>query len=147
LKIETACGRPRSFNKSFNEIIYTMQCERLIKLIKTWYINVRDETMAPARMISFIEQHIATCSVCQQDPDIHDEIAKITEIVLPESKIPKAIRSSQSDDEDLDDDDLDDDDLMDEDEEDEEDLGDDLDDEDMDDDLDDDSDLLEPDDI
>ncbi len=111
-----------------------MQCERLIKLIKTWYVNVRDETMAPARMISFIEQHVATCNVCQKDPDIHDEIAKITEIVLPESKIPKAIRSSQSD-EDEDEDDLEDEDILDEDEEDE------------DDDLDDEGDLPDPDDL
>ena len=115
-----------------------MQCERLIKLIKTWYVNVRDETMAPARMISFIEQHVATCNVCQKDPDIHDEIAKITEIVLPESKIPKAIRSSQSD-EDEEDDDLEDEDILDEDEDDEEDEDDD--------DLDDEGDLPDPDDL
>ena len=71
-----------------------MQCERLIKLAKSWYLNVRDETMAPARMISFIEQHVAHCEVCQADPVIHDEIVKITEIILPESKIPKAMRLS-----------------------------------------------------
>jgi hypothetical protein len=114
-----------------------MQCERLIKLIKTWYLNVRDETMAPARMISFIEQHVATCNVCQKDPDIHDEISKITEIVLPESKIPKAIRSSQLDEDDFDD--LEDDSLLDDDSEDE-DLEEDL----VDDELDDESDLLDP---
>ncbi len=84
-----------------------MQCERLIKLAKTWYLSVRDETMAPARMVSFIEQHVASCSVCQKDPDIQDEVAKITEIVLPESKIPKAVRASQVDDEDDPDDDTD----------------------------------------
>jgi hypothetical protein len=50
--------------------------------------------MAPARMISFIEQHVAHCEVCQADPVIHDEIVKITEIILPESKIPKAMRLS-----------------------------------------------------
>ncbi len=94
--------------------------------------------MAPARMISFIEQHVTTCNVCQKDPDIHDEIAKITEIVLPESKIPKAIRSSQSD-EDDDDDDLEDEDILDEDEDDEEDEDDD--------DLDDEGDLPDPDDL
>ncbi len=71
-----------------------MQCERLIKLAKSWYLNVRDETMAPARMISFIEQHVDLCEVCQADPDIQDEIAKITEIILPEAKIPKAMRLS-----------------------------------------------------
>jgi hypothetical protein len=117
-----------------------MQCERLIKLIKTWYLNVRDETMAPARMISFIEQHIDNCNVCQKDLGIHDEIAKITEIVLPEAKIPKAIRSSQLDEDDIDD--IEDEGILDDDNEDEdldEDLGDD--------DIDDESDLLDPDDI
>jgi MinD-like ATPase involved in chromosome partitioning or flagellar assembly len=66
-------------------------------MIKSWYLHVRDETMAPARMISFIEQHAATCSVCQEDPDLREEIAKITELILPESKIPKAIRQANSD--------------------------------------------------
>lgn len=84
-----------------------MQCERLIKLAKSWYLSVRDETMAPARMISFIEQHVAHCEVCQVDPDIHDEVAKITEIILPEAKLPKAMRlsSEHDDDEDLEDED------------------------------------------
>jgi len=79
-----------------------MQCERLLKLAKTWYLNVKDETMAPARMISFMEKHAAECHVCQEDPDLLDEIAKITEIILPESKIPKAVRmqNEASDDED-----------------------------------------------
>lgn len=86
-----------------------MQCERLLKLAKTWYLSVKEETMAPARMISFMEKHVAECSVCQDDPDIQDEIAKITEIILPESKIPKAIRlqnesASDDEDEDFDDD-------------------------------------------
>jgi hypothetical protein len=80
-----------------------MQCERLVKMIKSWYLSVREETMAPARMVSFMEQHAATCEVCLQDPILKEEIAKITELVLPESKIPKAIRqqSSLDDDEDL----------------------------------------------
>jgi hypothetical protein len=84
-----------------------MQCERLIKLAKSWYLSVRDETMAPARMISFIEQHVAQCEVCQVDPDIQDEVAKITEIVLPEAKLPKAMRlsSENDDDEDIEDED------------------------------------------
>ncbi len=97
-----------------------MQCERLIKMIKSWYIHVRDETMAPARMISFIEEHAISCDICRQDPDLKDEISKITELVLPESKIPKAVRqkSSQDDDDDSDDDE---DDVTSEDENDEED--------------------------
>jgi hypothetical protein len=73
-----------------------MQCERLIKMIKSWYLSVRDETMAPARMVSFMEQHATTCEVCLQDVSLKAEIAKITELILPESKIPKAIRQ-QSD--------------------------------------------------
>ena len=82
-----------------------MQCERLIKMIKSWYVSVRQETMAPARMVTFMEQHAATCEVCLRDPDLKDELAKITELVLPESKIPKAIRQSSFEDEELDTDD------------------------------------------
>jgi len=48
--------------------------------------------MAPARMVSFMKKHAKSCEVCLQDADLKEEIAKITEIVLPESKIPKAIR-------------------------------------------------------
>jgi len=73
-----------------------MQCERLIKMIKSWYLHVREETMAPARMVSFIEEHAISCEVCRQDPDLKEEIAKITELVLPESKIPKAIRQKSN---------------------------------------------------
>jgi len=69
-----------------------MQCERLVKLIKSWYLSVRDETMAPARMVTFMQQHAESCEVCLHDPDLNDEIAKITEMILPESKIPKAVR-------------------------------------------------------
>jgi hypothetical protein len=88
-----------------------MQCERLMKLAKSWYTHVREETMAPARMISFMEKHAAECPVCQADPDLPGEIAKITEMILPESKIPKAMRNSDDpDDADPDDDDIDDDD-------------------------------------
>lgn len=72
-----------------------MQCERLIKLVKLWYLHVREETMAPARMVQFIKQHVSTCTVCKQDPDVNEEIEKITDIILPESKIPKAVRLKQ----------------------------------------------------
>ena len=72
-----------------------MQCERLLKLSKQWYLHVKDETMAPARMVQFIKQHVADCPLCQEDPDIQDEIQRITEIILPESKIPKAVRLKQ----------------------------------------------------
>lgn len=72
-----------------------MQCERLLNQIKSWYIHVSNETMAPARMVAFMEAHAAECPVCQDDPDLRGEINKITEIVLPESKIPKAVRLQQ----------------------------------------------------
>lgn len=52
--------------------------------------------MAPARMVSFMEQHINTCEICLADPDVKEEVAKITELVLPESKIPKAVRQQNS---------------------------------------------------
>jgi ribosomal protein L1 len=51
--------------------------------------------MAPARMISFIENHASQCDICLADPDLHQEITRITEIILPESKIPKAVRLQQ----------------------------------------------------
>ncbi|MDD3815215.1 MAG: hypothetical protein PHZ02_11300 [Desulfocapsaceae bacterium] len=51
--------------------------------------------MAPARMISFIENHASQCDICLADPDLQEEIAKITEMILPESKIPKAVRLQQ----------------------------------------------------
>ncbi len=72
-----------------------MQCQRLLQLTKQWYLHVKDETMAPARMVQFIKQHVAGCQTCQQDPDIEGEIVRITEIILPESKIPKAVRLKQ----------------------------------------------------
>ncbi|MCK5069754.1 MAG: hypothetical protein KAR01_04400 [Desulfocapsa sp.] len=72
-----------------------MQCERLIKQIKGWYIHVSNETMAPARMVSFIKEHAVECDICLADPDLQEEIEKITEMILPESKIPKAVRMQQ----------------------------------------------------
>lgn len=72
-----------------------MQCDRLIKQIKTWFLHVQNETMAPARMISFIENHASTCEICQADPDLQTEISRIIEIILPEAKIPKAVRLQQ----------------------------------------------------
>lgn len=52
--------------------------------------------MAPARMVGFIEQHADSCDICFRDPDLKDEIAKITELILPESKIPKAVRQQNN---------------------------------------------------
>ena len=70
-----------------------MQCNQLIRLIKGWYLHVKDETMAPARMMQFVDQHIKDCEVCREDPDLQQEIEKIREYILPDSKIPKAFRA------------------------------------------------------
>jgi hypothetical protein len=67
-----------------------MDCERLQTLIKSWYVLVQDEALAPARMVSFMEKHIETCASCLADPVVKSEVEKITAIVLPPSKIPKA---------------------------------------------------------
>ncbi len=48
--------------------------------------------MAPARMMQFVDQHVKNCPVCQSDLLLPDEVEKIREFVLPESKIPKAAR-------------------------------------------------------
>lgn len=124
-----------------------MECENLIRLIKDWYLRVKQETMAPARMMQFVDQHVKGCKVCQADLLLSDEVEKIREFVLPESKIPKAVRSAddsstpdispdedeydgdeQYDDDDEDNEDEDDDDIdEDEDDIDEDDLDDDLD--------------------
>jgi len=70
-----------------------MQCNQLIRLSKGWFLHVKDETMAPARMMQFIDQHIKECEICREDPDLPEEIEKIRDFVLPESKIPKAYRA------------------------------------------------------
>lgn len=68
-----------------------MKCERLIKLIKNWYIQVQDEAMAPARMVDFMRSHLADCPVCKNDPGVDLEVKKIIEIVLPPTKVSKAV--------------------------------------------------------
>ncbi|MCI5133252.1 MAG: hypothetical protein D3904_17500, partial [Candidatus Electrothrix sp. EH2] len=70
-----------------------MQCKQLVRLAKDWYTHVKQETMAPARMMQFIDQHIKDCEICQQDPDLSREVEKIREHVLPESKLPRAFRA------------------------------------------------------
>lgn len=69
-----------------------MECERLIRLIKDWYVRVKQETMAPARMMQFVDNHIEECEICQAELNLVEEVEKIREFVVPESKIPKAVR-------------------------------------------------------
>ena len=66
-----------------------MKCDRLISLIKGWYLKVQEEAMAPARMVAFMEKHISQCEECLADPGVKQEAEKIREIVLPPSKVPK----------------------------------------------------------
>lgn len=77
-----------------------MRCERLIALSKSWYIGVKEEVMAPARMVTFMEKHVATCPVCQEDPDVREEVEKITDIVFPEAKQARALALEVAADED-----------------------------------------------
>jgi hypothetical protein len=72
-----------------------MQCSQLTRLIKGWYLHVKDETMAPARMMQFVEEHIQGCDTCRNDQELPGEVEQIREYVLPESKIPKAYRSQE----------------------------------------------------
>ena len=96
-----------------------MKCNRLISLVKNWYLKVQEEAMAPARMVAFMEKHISQCEVCLADPDVKQEADKIREIVLPPSKIPKpkAVRAPKEDAED--DEELEEDETPEEDEDDE----------------------------
>ena len=66
-----------------------MECDRLERLVKSWYFQVQDEALAPARMVSFMNKHIDECPICLTDPVVKQEIQKIIEIVLPPSKTRK----------------------------------------------------------
>ncbi|MEW6427979.1 MAG: hypothetical protein AB1568_08095 [Thermodesulfobacteriota bacterium] len=71
-----------------------MECERLIKLVKSWYLQVKGEALAPARMVSFMEKHVAECPICMVDDEVEAEVNRIARIILPASKIPK-IKSAE----------------------------------------------------
>ncbi|OAG27209.1 hypothetical protein [Thermodesulfatator autotrophicus] len=58
-----------------------MQCQRLKKLARDWYQMVKEDALAPARMMELIERHVQQCPVCQTDPDLPEEIEKIREII------------------------------------------------------------------
>jgi len=76
-----------------------MECERLIKLVKTWYLQVKGEALAPARMVAFMEKHIAECPICLVDDGVRQEVDRITRIVLPPSKAVKPKHASDEDEE------------------------------------------------
>ena len=66
-----------------------MECKRLQGLVKSWYAQVQEESMAPARMVSFMEKHIAECAFCLADPLVRQDIVKITALLLPPTKVRK----------------------------------------------------------
>ena len=72
-----------------------MDCGRLEKLIKTWYVQVQDEALAPARMLDFMEKHLASCEVCMVDADVRHEVKRISEIVLPPAKMRKDVTADE----------------------------------------------------
>jgi len=76
-----------------------MECERLVKLVKTWYLQVKDEALAPARMVAFMEKHVAECPVCMVDDGVRQEVDRITRIVLPPSKMPKPKQATDEEEE------------------------------------------------
>ncbi|MFZ5766622.1 MAG: hypothetical protein ACOY4H_13660 [Thermodesulfobacteriota bacterium] len=69
-----------------------MECERLNRLVRSWYVQVQEEALAPARMVEFMEKHLQGCATCLADPDVRSEVKKITDIVLPPSKQIKQIK-------------------------------------------------------
>jgi hypothetical protein len=73
-----------------------MQCNQLLRLVKEWYTHVQHETMAPARMMQFVDTHVKDCPVCSQDPALPVLVERIREYVLPDSKFPKPFRSPNS---------------------------------------------------
>lgn len=77
-----------------------MECERFKKLLKSWYIQVQNELLAPARMVDFMESHVAECPVCMMDPEARKDITKIITLVLPQDKLKQTIRNAPSDDHD-----------------------------------------------
>ena len=72
-----------------------MECERFKKLLKTWYIQVQNEALAPARMVSFMEKHLDECQACMFDPEARKDVKKIITLVLPQDKLKVPSRSNR----------------------------------------------------
>jgi len=69
-----------------------MECERLNRLVRLWYEQVQDESMAPARMVEFMQNHIGSCDICLSDPYVKYEVEKIEKILFSSSKAGKALK-------------------------------------------------------
>ncbi len=69
-----------------------MECDTLKRLIKNWYLQVQDESLAPARMVMFMRDHVRKCTTCLVDSLVNREIDRIIERYLPADKIPEEIK-------------------------------------------------------
>ncbi len=73
-----------------------MQCTRLRTLAREWFLKVREDALAPARMMEFIHRHIRQCAVCQKDPDLPQEVEKIREFIRAPEVIPTVQEISEN---------------------------------------------------
>lgn len=78
-----------------------MECTRFVKLLKGWYIQVQDEALAPARMVSFMEKHLGECPTCRLDPEARRDVDRIKTMVLPQDKIKVATLEADGEGEEL----------------------------------------------
>lgn len=72
-----------------------MQCERFKKLLKSWYVQIQNEALAPARMVTFMEKHLDECKTCMFDPEARQDVKKIITLVLPQDKLKVPSRSNR----------------------------------------------------
>ncbi len=72
-----------------------MQCLRLRSLARDWFQKVREDALAPARMMEFIHRHIRNCEICQKDPDLPQEVEKIREFIRAPETLPVMSTSSE----------------------------------------------------
>ncbi len=73
----------------------SMQCNQLFRLIKEWHNHVSRDTMAPARMMQFIDNHVKQCDICSEDKGLAQEIEVVKEHVMPREDLAKVSRSVQ----------------------------------------------------
>jgi len=90
-----------------------MECDRFKRLLKSWYVQVQDEALAPARMVELMENHISECSTCLMDPASRKDMEKIIALVLPKDKLAPPSRSNRAAGTDVDDSDSGHDDIVD----------------------------------
>ncbi|ADH86737.1 hypothetical protein [Desulfurivibrio alkaliphilus] len=76
-----------------------MECQRLQKLVKNWYLQVQSEAMAPARMVAFMENHLLECEACLADDKVREEVERIKAMILPPPKAGKTPGEEDSEEE------------------------------------------------